>query len=162
MISMLTSSAVDHVRAESGQIKDNKICISCFSFMSTKWTSSFHRNVTCSHYDITENLFSWLKTTINHNQIIEGSRDHMVVGYLQLYVHLVPITTKVVSSNPIHDKVYSIQHYTIKFSSDLRQVCGFLWFSTNKTDHHNITEILLKVALNTINQPKVNLLQKSH
>jgi hypothetical protein len=25
--------------------------------------------------------------------------------------------------------------------------------STNKTDHHNITEILLKVALNTINQP---------
>ena len=23
-------------------------------------------------------------------------------------------------------------------------------FSTNKTDHHNITEILLKVALNTI------------
>ena len=25
--------------------------------------------------------------------------------------------------------------------------------STNKTDHHDITEILLKVALNTINQP---------
>jgi hypothetical protein len=25
-------------------------------------------------------------------------------------------------------------------------------FSTNKTDHHNITEILLKVALNTIKQ----------
>ena len=163
MISMLTSSAVDHVRVQSGQIKDNKICISCFSFMSTKRTSSsFHRNLTCSHHNITENLFSWRKTTINHNQIIEGSRDHMVVGYLQLYVHLVPITTKVVSSNPIHDKVYSIQHYTIKFVSDLRQVCGFLWFSTNKTDHHNITEILLKVALNTINQPKVNLLQKSH
>ena len=26
-------------------------------------------------------------------------------------------------------------------------------FSTNKTDCHDITEILLKVALNTINQP---------
>jgi hypothetical protein len=26
--------------------------------------------------------------------------------------------------------------------------------STNKTDHHNIAEILLKVALNTINQTK--------
>ena len=25
--------------------------------------------------------------------------------------------------------------------------------STNKTDHHDITEILLKVVLNTINQP---------
>jgi hypothetical protein len=28
--------------------------------------------------------------------------------------------------------------------------------STNKTDFHNITEILLKVALNTINQTKPN------
>jgi len=38
----------------------------------------------------------------------------------------------------------------IKFVSDLRQVGGFS--STNKTDRHDITEILLKVALNTINQ----------
>ena len=41
----------------------------------------------------------------------------------------------------------------IKFVSDLRQVGAFLWVlqfsSTNKTDRHNITEILLKVALNT-------------
>jgi hypothetical protein len=27
--------------------------------------------------------------------------------------------------------------------------------STNKTDHQDITEILLKVALNTINQPSI-------
>ena len=39
----------------------------------------------------------------------------------------VPITTKVVSLNPVHGKVYSIQHYVIKFVSDLRQVGGFLW-----------------------------------
>jgi len=32
----------------------------------------------------------------------------------------VPITTKVVSSNPVHGKVYSIQHYVIKYVSDLR------------------------------------------
>jgi hypothetical protein len=30
-------------------------------------------------------------------------------------------------------------------------------FATNKTDIHGITEILLKVALNTINQTKPNL-----
>ena len=35
--------------------------------------------------------------------------------------------------------MYSIQHYVIKFVSDLRQV--------NKTDRHDITVILLKVAL---------------
>ena len=66
----------------------------------------------------------------------------------------VPITSKVVSSNPADGKVYSIQHYVIKFVSDLRQVGGFLRVlllsSTNKTDRHNITEILLKVALSTL------------
>jgi hypothetical protein len=46
----------------------------------------------------------------------------------------------------------------IKFVSDFRHVGGFLQVlrfpPTNKTHHHDITEILLKVALNTINQPK--------
>jgi hypothetical protein len=37
-----------------------------------------------------------------------------------------PITTNVVSSNPVHGKVYSIQYYVIKFVSDLRQVSGFI------------------------------------
>ena len=45
---------------------------------------------------------------------------------LQLPVQSVPITTTVVSSNPIHGEVYSIQHNVIKFVSDLRQVGGFL------------------------------------
>ena len=40
-----------------------------------------------------------------------------------------------------------------KFVSDLRQVVGFLQISsTNKTDCHDITEIWLKMALNTIKQ----------
>jgi len=46
-----------------------------------------------------------------------------------------------------------IQDYVIKFISDLRQVGGFPPYtpvsSTNKTDRHDIAEILLKVALNT-------------
>ena len=71
----------------------------------------------------------------------------------ELPVQLVPITNKVVSSNPVRGEVYSIQHYEFKFVSDLRQVCDFLrvlWFP------HDIAEILLKVALNTKNQP-INL-----
>ena len=68
-----------------------------------------------------------------------------------------PITTYVVSSNSGHGEVYSIQHYVIQFVSDLRQSrwfsLGTLVSSTNKTDLHDITEILLKVALNTINLP---------
>jgi len=61
---------------------------------------------------------------------------------LHLPVQSVPITTKVVSSNPVHGEVYSIQHYVIKFVSDLRQVGGFHpgtpVSSTSKTDRHDI------------------------
>ena len=53
--------------------------------------------------------------------------------------------------NTSHGEEYSI-HYSIKF--DLQQVGGFFHgtpvFSTNKTDRHDITEILFKVALNNI------------
>ena len=45
---------------------------------------------------------------------------------LQLPVQSVHITTKFVSSNPVHCEVYLIQHYVIKLVSDLRQVGGFL------------------------------------
>jgi hypothetical protein len=45
---------------------------------------------------------------------------------LQLPIQSLPINTKVVSSNLDHGEVYLIQHYVIKFVSDLRQVGGFL------------------------------------
>ena len=57
----------------------------------------------------------------------------MVVVFITTYMQSVPITTKVVSLNPTRGEVYSIQHYVIKFVSDLRQVGGFpllLWFPT--------------------------------
>ena len=73
--------------------------------------------------------------------------------YLQLPIQSVPITTNVLSSNPAHCGVYSIQHYMIKFVNDLRQVrlfypCTLVSFS-NKNDRHDIAEILLKVASNS-------------
>jgi len=47
-----------------------------------------------------------------------------------------------------------MQHYVIKFVSDLCQVGSFLRVlpvsSTSKTDRHNIAEILLKDVVNTI------------
>jgi hypothetical protein len=56
---------------------------------------------------------------------------------------------------PVHGEVYSIHHYVIMFVRDLQQVG--VWFSsgtpvssTNKPYNHDITKILLKVALNTI------------
>ena len=43
-----------------------------------------------------------------------------------LYQGVVMVTTKLVTSNPGHGKVYSMQHYVMKFVGDLRQVGGFL------------------------------------
>ena len=50
---------------------------------------------------------------------------------LQLPMQSVPITTNVVSSNPAHGEMYSIQDYVIKLVSDLRQVGCFLWVIHN-------------------------------
>ena len=51
----------------------------------------------------------------------------------------VPINTNVVSSNPTHSEVYSIQHYVIKFVSVHSP--GTPLSSTNKTDRHVTTEM---------------------
>ena len=57
-----------------------------------------------------------------------------------------------------------MQHYVIKFVTDLRKIGGPgpPVSSTNKTDRHDITEILLKVALNTIKQTKQNIKDSLH
>jgi len=88
-------------------------------------------------------------------------RDRMVVGFL--------ITCTISAYHHEHfefkscsGEVYSIQHYVIKFVCDSWQGGGFFpgipVSSTNKTDGHDITEILLKVVLNIISL-KLNLKQ---
>jgi hypothetical protein len=52
----------------------------------------------------------------------------------------VPITTKVVSSNPDHARCSRYQHYVIKFVSDLRQVGGFLGYSVFLDQYNYIAE----------------------
>jgi hypothetical protein len=54
-------------------------------------------------------------TLINKPQICIGAVVVVWKLDLQLPVQSVPITTNVVSLNPIHGEVYSIQHYVIKF-----------------------------------------------
>ena len=70
----------------------------------------------------------------------------IVLSVLQLQILITPLVLfdEEMSSIPAHGEVYSIQHYVMKFVSDL------VVSSINKTDNHDITEILLKVALNTI------------
>jgi hypothetical protein len=72
-------------------------------------------------------------------------------------VQSVPITTKVVSSNPVHGEVYSIQHYVIKFVSELQQVFDFFWvlcliFLSKYLINNNKGGLCCLTALSTIFQ----------
>ena len=84
---------------------------------------------------------------------VRGRRghEHMVVGFTTTYATSIYNHQR---SNPAHGVVYSLQHHVIKFVSNLRLVDDFLQVlpvsSSNKTDLHDITEILLKVVLITI------------
>ena len=51
---------------------------------------------------------------------------------LQLHVQPVPITTNAESLNPAYGEVYSIQHFVIKFVSDLRNVLILNTFPRSK------------------------------
>ena len=61
---------------------------------------------------------------IKYNLGGRHGRDRMVVGLITTYAigayHFE-------SSNPVYGEVYSIQHYVIKFVSDLGQVGDFLY-----------------------------------
>ena len=51
----------------------------------------------------------------------------LVIGFtIQPLMESVPITAIVMSLNPVHCEVYSIQHYVINFVRELLQVGGFL------------------------------------
>ena len=74
----------------------------------------------------------------------------------------------VVSLIPFHGEVYSLQHYVIITHKGGQWLATGRWFSlrtlvssTNKTYCHDITEILLKVALNTITLTLINKWKKN-
>ena len=85
-----------------------------------------------------------------------GRRGHnpMLVGFTTTYA-ISAYHHWYCSSNPTHGEVHSIQHYMIKFvtswlASGQRFYPGTPVSITNKTDRHDVTEILLKVALNNL------------
>ena len=70
----------------------------------------------------------------------------------------VPTTTEVVNKYSVHGNVYSMPHYVLMLSVTCDSLKAFSFtpvYSTNKTYRHFITQILLKMVLNTINQHKL-------
>ena len=123
-----------------------------FKFFSNSICKDKHSQIKHIETNIVINLFHLVLYFFSPNW---GTFMVVIIWKLdwQLPVQSGPITTKDASSNPVHGEVYSIQHYVIKFVSDLPMV-GFFSpgtppSSTTKTSRHDIAEILLKVVLNT-------------
>jgi hypothetical protein len=92
--------------------------------------------------------------------------DNVFVQYVKSTLHdkTQHVCITPADKNWVDNGFNGVQYYVIKFVSDLRQIDR--WFSpgppvssTNKTYSHDITEILFKVALNTIKQTNKNYLQ---
>jgi len=88
--------------------------------------------------------------------------DRMAVGFITFYA-ISTITTIVVSINPSEARC---TRYNIKVCQWLETGRCFSFCtpisSTNKTDRHDITEILLKVALNTITPISLSFWSKTN
>jgi hypothetical protein len=90
--------------------------------------------------------------------------------YIYLCNQCLSPPNQVMSSNPVHGEVYSIQHYVIKFVSVLRQVdciLQVLWFPPPRNIPQNIimmkywngfTNVTRNISISLINRPRLNLL----
>ena len=101
------------------------IVMSVLQFTTSKYPLSYLLAIVISVLQLTTSKYplSYLQTFLKQIR----SRHGRVAQQLDLLsVQSVLIITKVVSSNPAHGEVYSIQHYVIKLAKDLQQVGGFL------------------------------------
>jgi len=73
-------------------------------------------------------LIDWLLFNVNYFSCIHNKTLYIPwVFSLHKSFILTNVPSEVVSSTSVHGEVFSIQHYVIKFVSDLTQVSGFLW-----------------------------------
>ena len=103
-------------------------------YISVNYTlkNSVRLLVYCTKADINSLLLTWYSEKVAHLCNISFTllcvlmTVNDIYSYVYIFIFQMPITTKVVGSNPVHCEVYSIQHYVIKFVSDLQQIDGFL------------------------------------
>ena len=113
------------------------------------WTADFATNVSLQVSHVELSIYYWCSIKYTRRR---RDRDHMVVEFTTIYVIRVYHHWWCEFAFPL---AWGVQHYVIKCVNDLRQVSGFFGTpvsSTDKPDRHDTTEILLKVALNTIKQ----------
>ena len=111
-------------------------------------SSSFHWKLTCSRHDIAEILLSWRWTTITHN-LIRVCRVFNSWSYgIWIYNYLCNLCL-----SPL--RLWGVLDTTLCDKLSLWLATGLV-FSGNSSFRHDLTEILVKVVLSTINQTKTS------
>jgi hypothetical protein len=136
-------------------------CIGTFVVINptTIWSCAHQkRGRDTSTTNIKENIFLIFKLTFHflmkldlnvlHNKIIYFYRTYAISAYHHWSFELEPRSSRCELDTTLCDKVYQWLAAVRWFSP------GTPVSSTNKTDRHDITEILLKVPINTINKQK--------
>ena len=117
-------------------------------YLTSLWLTAYYVHVTCG----IPKLRGW---RCRDRKVVEFTTTYAKSVYHHYHCELESIS--------FSDEVYSIQHYVIKFVNDLRWSSFFLrvlrFPPAIKFTGHDITEILLKVALNTINQTRPLIVQ---
>jgi hypothetical protein len=104
----------------------------------------------------------WLKIEMLVSRLMKFNLRNLLTEFILLIVSFCHFDTKIVSSNPVHGEVYSIQHYVIKFVSDLGQVSSFLrvllfpppvkhlWYNWNIVEsafkHHKLNQTVTLIS----------------
>jgi hypothetical protein len=126
MVGMRTFSAVDHVmyRVPIRQSKDYIIGNCWFSVQQQCFVLDQHHKLNFLNASSLKQQSAGIHVAPLRLSWCWANQSSLI--FLNIVAEL-DITTKVVSSNPTHGKVYWIQHFVIKLVSDLWQVPGFLW-----------------------------------
>ena len=134
---------------------------SCHGKYEIKFNLDYKRE-NFNYYEYNDILLSsllcqFIKTFQVYSGFVSRSRcgrDRMAVGFTNTVpVQSVPIITKICEFESCSWQGVLVQHYVINlfiFAADQWISPGTPVSSTNKTDRHYITQILLKVVLNTI------------
>ena len=96
--------------------------------------------------EFVRHIHSYISSAWKPYQFIYSQYKNHANSYIRSTKTMPLHIAKVVSSKSVHREVY------IVWSVNCHGSVVSSWYYTNKTDHHDIAEILLKVALNTINQ----------
>ena len=119
------------IKMLSGKIMDVKMVLweTCFEILQTYFSWHHRRDLNKTLISLLSLMFcsKWNSHHISSSLSLRYCYEKSIFTKPFYSVHIYRSNWYILHMPIAHGEVYSIQHYIIKFVSDLQQVCGFLW-----------------------------------